>query len=153
MSYQEIGFSTGVVLYVIEKIVDPLAKLEHGFAAFISADKILFIFAEDITVSWCGFIFSKILFLQPWLHSCRNAGHLGNVFRSVCRAHQRRIKDLIDSQVFLCDLAAKGNGLLMAQICPRNVCGSADLIFYIPDGLSMSCKIEISVAHNNPPLL
>ena len=48
---------------------------------------------------------------------------------------------------------AKVNGLLMAQICQRNVCGSADLIFYIPDGLSMSCKIEISVAHNNPPLL
>lgn len=41
MGYQEISFSTGVVLYVVEKIVDPLAKLQHGFAAFISADKIL----------------------------------------------------------------------------------------------------------------
>ena len=112
MGYQEIGFSTGVVLYVVEKIVDPLAKLQHGFAAFISADKILLIFTEDITVSWCGFIFSKVLFLQSWLHSCGNAGHLGNVFRGICRAHQGRIKDLIDSQVFLRDLASQIDRLL-----------------------------------------
>ena len=58
--------------YIIKQIINSLRKVQHRFAAVISANKLTFGNSELITVSWSSLKFSEILFCKSWLFKSRN---------------------------------------------------------------------------------
>ena len=61
----------------------------------------------------------------------------------ICRTHQRRIQNLINMDSFCLNPFAQFLCLCMSKFCKCNIRRATDFILYIPDCLSMSCKIEV----------
>ena len=118
--------------------------MKHGFSTFISISETLLRFLKLLPISRSRLIFSKILFFQSWLHSCRNACDLRYMLCSISRTYQRRIKNLINMNLLLQNILTKILRLLMSFFGKLNICRTTDLILYISYSLSMSRKIKIS---------
>ena len=134
----------GFFFDLVEKIVDPLCQMQHGFSTVVSGNELLLCLLEFLSITDSRFIFAEILLDQSRLYTCRNSGDLRNMFCCICCTHQWRIKDLIRLDPLTQNLMSCLDCLLMPFLCQCNVCRSTDLILYIPDSLSMSHKIKMS---------
>ena len=97
--------------------------------------------AKFLAIPGSPLIYSEILLLQTRLLAHRDSCFLADMTGGFCCTHQWRIKNLINCIAALSDHFAGSHRLLMSQRRQRNIRGTADLIFHIPEGLSMSRKI------------
>ena len=145
MRHQQVHrpFAFRFFLNIIQQIIDSLRKLQHGLPTIITVDKLRLGNRKFRTISRCGLIPSKILLLQPQFFLCRNAGHFRDMLCGICRTHQRRIQNLINMDSFCLNPFTQFLCLCMSKFCECNICRATDFILYIPDCLSMSCKIKV----------
>lgn len=131
-------------LQLIQKIIDPLRQMKHGFTAFIGADELALCRLKVSTVTRHGFVFPEVLLDQTRFFDCMDAGDFSNVQRGILRPDKRRITDLIRLDPHLQDLSPCFYRLFMTKFSQGDVRSSADLVLHIPDRLSVADIVQIS---------
>ena len=141
---ENIRFFIGFFPNFIQQIIDSLRQPQSRFAALVAHCEAFLRLFEIRSIACCGLPFSKILLRQPRLRPRRDAGHLGNMFRGVCRTNQRGIQNLIRLNPLFQDFLPGLNRLLMPKFRQCNIRRPTDLILHIPDRLPVTHKIKMS---------
>ena len=141
VGHQQIGL-VGVGLQLVQQVIDALGQLHHALAAVVAVGEVGLGNAELAAVAGRALVFAKALLPQARLTPGGQAGGLGNGHGGVGGAGQGRVQDLIDVHPAGFDGFAQLPGLLAAPLGEGAVGHAADLVFNVPDGLSVAGEIK-----------